>query len=62
MGKLKQAYISNRDAQIGALLAGNEILFSFYGARLERAINALVKQAGSEEDAAIIVIEWETEL
>ena len=61
MNKLKQAYITNRQQQIAALLAGNEVLFCFYGARVDRAIKALVG-LGDEIEAACLVCEWEAEL
>jgi len=60
--KLKQAYISNRRKQIDAMEAGNDVLFWFYGARILRAINALIECVDDENDAACLVIEWEVEL
>ena len=62
MNRLKQAYITNRKAQIAALQAGNEVLFNFYGARVNRAISALIEQAGSEDSAAFLICEWEVGL
>jgi len=59
MDKLKQAYISNRQAQIAALQAGDETLFNFYGARVNRGLKALISQMGSETDAAALICEWE---
>jgi len=56
MDRLKQAYISNRQKQIAALVAGNEVLFNFYGARVDRAIKALV---GLGIKAACLICEWE---
>ena len=61
MSKLKQAYIGNRQKQIAALIAGNEVLFSFYGARVDRAIKALVKLVTDEIEAACSICEWEAE-
>jgi len=60
--RLKQAYISNRQKQIDAMEAGNDALFWFYGARILRAINALIECVPDEADAASLVINWEVEL
>lgn len=62
MDKLRQAYISNRRKQIDAMKAGDDALFWYYGARILRAINALIESSSSETDATFTVCEWEAEL
>lgn len=62
MDKLKQAYISNRRKQIDALQSGDDALFWYYGARILRAINALIECSSDEADAAFSICEWESEL
>ena len=63
LNQLKRAYIINRQEQIDALQSGTDPLFWFYGARILRAINALIELAdGDEASAAALIIEWEAEL
>jgi len=53
---LQQAYQTNYQKQFSALVAEDEILYRFYGARLSRAEKAMVEQSG-EIEAAIQIIE-----